>query len=214
MAVKSTSHARLGRPPASDSVHSRRRILDTARETFAVRGYEGTTNRDIATSAGMTAAALYHYFPSKLDLYLAVLDDVEDAVHQWLLGSVLGHDSFVSAFSAILDEALRLSAEHPSMPAFLGSVRVDARRHVEIGAALAARASETDEIFSELINLGVSTGEIESDRRNEMSVFVFSALFGLTDVLGGQRDAQTLAVEAFKSAVSGRLVDQQGRPHP
>ena len=214
MTPKSVAAPRLGRPPAADSVHTRRRIVDTARETFAVRGYEGTTNRDIATNAGMTPAALYHYFPSKLDLYLAVLDDVEDAVHQWLLGSVLGHDSFASAFSAILDEALRLSAEHPSMPAFLGTVRVDARRHVEIGAALAARASETDEVFSELINLGVSTGEIAPDRRHEMTVFVFTALFGLTDVLGGQREAQKLAVEAFKSAVSGRLVDEQGRTLP
>lgn len=173
---------------------------------FADSGYGGATNRDIATKAGITPAALYHYFASKFDLYIAVLDDAGETVHQWLLESVLGHDSFRSAFGAILDEALRLSAEHSSMPAFLGTVRVDARRHPEIAAALIARGDDFAEIFSELINLGVATGEIPHERRAEMTVFVYTALFGLTDVLGGQREAQAMVVDAFKASVAGRLV--------
>lgn len=206
MAVSTTPRARLGRPPAVDSSDTRLRILETAREVFADSGYDGATNRDIATRAGITPAALYHYFASKFDLYIAVLDDAGETVHQWLLESVLGHDSFASAFGAILDEALRLSAEHSSMPAFLGTVRVDARRHPDIAAALIARGDDFAEIFSELINLGVATGEIPRERRAEMTVFVYTALFGLTDVLGGQREAQSMVVDAFKASVAGRLV--------
>lgn len=182
------------------------RIVDTARCVFADGGYDGSTNRDIATRAGITPAALYHYFSSKLDLYLSVLDDAGERVHQWLLTSVLGHDSFAAAFGAILDEAVRLADESSSLPAFLGTVRIDARRHTEIAQALVERGDDFAEIFSELINLGVATGEIPHGRRAEMTVFVYTALFGLTDVLGGQHEAQVLVVEAFKAAVAGRLL--------
>ena len=46
-------------------METRQRILDVARQEFAVHGYEATTNRRIAARAGITTAALYHYFPSK-----------------------------------------------------------------------------------------------------------------------------------------------------
>jgi hypothetical protein len=39
---------RLGRPPAVDSTVTRGRILTAARRSFATRGYDATTNRDIA----------------------------------------------------------------------------------------------------------------------------------------------------------------------
>ena len=57
---------------------TRRRILDVARQSFAELGYGGTTNRHIATKAGITTGALYHYFDSKLDLYLAVQQYVDE----------------------------------------------------------------------------------------------------------------------------------------
>ena len=55
---RKASERRLGRPPDTDSVETRNRILRIARETFAVLGFEMTTNREIATRAGVTPAAL------------------------------------------------------------------------------------------------------------------------------------------------------------
>ena len=46
-----------------------------ARAAFASGGYDSSTNRDLAAQGGITAGALYYYYPSKLDLYLAVHDD-------------------------------------------------------------------------------------------------------------------------------------------
>jgi len=37
------------------------------------RGVDGTSMRDLATAAGLNVASLYHYFPSKRDLLVAVL---------------------------------------------------------------------------------------------------------------------------------------------
>jgi AcrR family transcriptional regulator len=50
------------------------RILAAAEHAFARRGLAGTRVREIAAEAGVNAATLYLYFPSKRDLYQAVLD--------------------------------------------------------------------------------------------------------------------------------------------
>ena len=49
-------------------------ILDAARELFSARGYEGTTIRGIATNAGVDPALVHHFFGSKDDLFLTVLE--------------------------------------------------------------------------------------------------------------------------------------------
>jgi AcrR family transcriptional regulator len=46
-----------------------------ALEVFAAKGYTAATNAQIARTAGVTAAALYYYFPSKAELFAAVLTE-------------------------------------------------------------------------------------------------------------------------------------------
>ncbi|MPY56381.1 TetR/AcrR family transcriptional regulator [Streptomyces spongiae] len=53
---------------------SAERILDAAAALFIEGGYEGTSVSSIAKSTGMTAAALYWHFPSKIDILFAVLE--------------------------------------------------------------------------------------------------------------------------------------------
>lgn len=50
------------------------RILAAAERTFARHGLAGTRVREIAAAADLNPATLYLYFPSKRDLYQAVLD--------------------------------------------------------------------------------------------------------------------------------------------
>lgn len=50
-----------------------RRIREAAARLFARRGFHGTGMRHIAEEAGVSIGALYHYFPSKEDVFLAVL---------------------------------------------------------------------------------------------------------------------------------------------
>lgn len=53
----------------------RRHIMDTALRLMAQRGMAGTSMRDLAGAAGLNVASLYHYFPSKRDLLVAVLEE-------------------------------------------------------------------------------------------------------------------------------------------
>jgi len=51
----------------------RQHILNTALSLMAQRGVAGTSMRDLAAATGLNVASLYHYFPSKQDLLVAVL---------------------------------------------------------------------------------------------------------------------------------------------
>ncbi len=62
---------RQGRPPTIEN--ARDRILDDAARLFARDGYDGTSLSELATSVGVTKAAIYHYFPNKKEIYEAII---------------------------------------------------------------------------------------------------------------------------------------------
>jgi AcrR family transcriptional regulator len=47
-------------------------LLDTAAALFAEKPYEDVLMEDIAARASVSRALLYHYYPSKRDLYVAI----------------------------------------------------------------------------------------------------------------------------------------------
>lgn len=53
---------------------TRRKILESALELFATRGYHGTSINDIAKKAGISKGLAYNYFESKQDLVRAILN--------------------------------------------------------------------------------------------------------------------------------------------
>ena len=49
-------------------------VLDAARATFAELGFTGASIRKIASTAGVDAALVHHYFGSKEKLFLATVE--------------------------------------------------------------------------------------------------------------------------------------------
>jgi len=52
------------------------KILEMCRELIKQQGLEALNMRNIAKQLGISVSTLYHYFPSKSDLVLAVVEDV------------------------------------------------------------------------------------------------------------------------------------------
>lgn len=96
----------------------RAHIVAAAREAFVERGLDGTSLREIARRAGYTPGALYSYFPSKEELYAALLVESLTRLRDRVSGAVL--PSAVAPRASAADE-LRLRAlaffdfyrEHP-----------------------------------------------------------------------------------------------------
>ena len=59
--------------PAGAPVDQRERILDTALRLMAEGGLHGTSMRRLAAEVGLNVATLYHYFPSKAELFAAAV---------------------------------------------------------------------------------------------------------------------------------------------
>lgn len=55
-------------------------MLESALEVFVAQGYHAAAMDDIADRAGVSKPVLYQHFPSKLDLYVALLDASCDEV--------------------------------------------------------------------------------------------------------------------------------------
>jgi AcrR family transcriptional regulator len=60
----------------------RRQLLDVAERLFAEQGYDELSMADIARAAGISKALLYHYFPSKQELFRATLGEAAEELRE------------------------------------------------------------------------------------------------------------------------------------
>lgn len=70
-AVPSRNGGRRGRRPGS--ADTRGRIVSEARGLFAERGFDGATVREVAARAHVDGALVHHYFGTKQQLFVAVM---------------------------------------------------------------------------------------------------------------------------------------------
>jgi AcrR family transcriptional regulator len=201
---------RLGRPPASDSSVTRERILRTARVTFSQLGYGATTNKHLAERAGVTTGALYHYFESKLDIYAAVLGEVQTFVYEHF-GAVLQQtDTFIGALEATLDEAHAMNNADPSLAQFLGAARIDVGRYPELDSIYGPSLQVRQGFVDDLIEIGLRTGEIEEGDRRRVAALIRTMMIGLVDAVSDDRRLHREAIEGIKLLLEGKLI----RPVP
>lgn len=106
----------MGRRSGSYAVgrERRARILETAAERFAARGYHRTPMAEIAADVGLTDGGLLYHFPSKKHLLLAVAEHRFSSTEQWWtqLGPSAGLD-------AVLDAMVRSTEQFLSQPGLI-----------------------------------------------------------------------------------------------
>lgn len=68
----------------------RAQILDVARRVFGSSGFHEVSMDDVAREAGVTKPTLYDHFPSKKDLYLALIDSDLESLHGRVRGALEG----------------------------------------------------------------------------------------------------------------------------
>jgi AcrR family transcriptional regulator len=63
-------------PKVVDHDQYRKELLQGCLELFAERGYGSITMRQIATGLGVSTGTLYHYFPSKEQIFMQLVDEL------------------------------------------------------------------------------------------------------------------------------------------
>lgn len=108
MAQRRAEEPDRARRPAS----GRQRLLAAATAAFAQAGFQGASTRTIARAAGVTDPLLYHHFPTKADLFCAVVWEQLAAFDAALTAAMSGIETpparlaaFVNAYlSFLLDD--------------------------------------------------------------------------------------------------------------
>jgi AcrR family transcriptional regulator len=154
---------RLGRPKDVASAETHERLLQVARRAFARDGFDATTNRHIADAAGITTGAIYHYYPSKADLYVAVYGEVQTIVYGAFEAAIAPHETLVARFGAALDAAVELNREDPSIAGFVVGVASEAQRHPELSALLEAGRRVSTGFLHRLATDAARRGELAAD---------------------------------------------------
>jgi AcrR family transcriptional regulator len=105
---------RPGRRPGKQD--TRGAILAAAREAFGQRGYDATSIRQIAASAGVDPALVHHYFGTKEQLFLAVVQppiDPATVLPQIFAGDIDRlAERIVRTFLAVWDNPVTGAAFH------------------------------------------------------------------------------------------------------
>ncbi len=122
----------------SKAEQTKARILQGAVQEFAIHGYSRASTNHIMEQVGMAKGLLFHYFPSKQQLYLACLQKVLRDVQQEL-------DAFLRQMSDDLFQRLadflqwkhRLALERPQAVRFLAGIpKLPAAARPQIDEAL------------------------------------------------------------------------------
>ena len=106
---------------------TRCRIIETAIDLFAMRGYDGTTTRALAESAEVNLPAIQYYFGSKEGLYRAVIDHIiaqiadgmkptATRVTAALAEGDLARKTLFALLFDMLDAVLAVIVDEPCMP--------------------------------------------------------------------------------------------------
>jgi AcrR family transcriptional regulator len=150
-----------GRPGRLSRSARRSQLLTAAREVFVAQGYHAAAMDDIADRAGVSKPVLYQHFPSKRDLYLALLAEhaqqLIDAVAKALISTSDNKQrvaATLSAYFAFIDsesEAFRLVFES------------DLTSDDEVSALVERVTSECAGMFAEVImqDTGLARAEAE-----------------------------------------------------
>lgn len=89
---------------AYDPLATRSRILDAASDEFQKRGYHATSMHDVMRLAGVPGGSVYHYFPTKKSLALAVIEErVADTVTKTWIEPVRKASSASQGINAVFD---------------------------------------------------------------------------------------------------------------
>jgi AcrR family transcriptional regulator len=182
----------------------RAQLLDVARRLFGTAGYHQVSMDAVAREAGVTKPILYDHFPSKRDLYLALLDadltTLHDRVRSALDAPTGNRERIRSSFQAYFDfvdehaEGFRLLMQETV------GAEDDFRHHVEAFRAqilsevadLITRESQgrLDRVHAETVALGLigmvenvarrDPGASASERRAALDILVQLAWRGIT----------------------------------
>ncbi|MRX31605.1 TetR/AcrR family transcriptional regulator [Aminobacter sp. NyZ550] len=137
----------------------RRHILAAAAECFATKGFESTRTADICASAGMSSGNLFHYFPSKQAIFLAIFEQDGRDNAALFEQAATAHD----ALEALLGfaEFMVAQTDYPHLAGLMLEVIANAKRDAEFAALLDRNDRANRDGVTMLLRRAAEAGQID-----------------------------------------------------
>ena len=74
--------------------NTRQRIIDAAMELFWLKGYSSTSIADILSRSQVNSGSLYHFFPGKQDVLVAVLEAYRDGIEPFYFARYITENDY------------------------------------------------------------------------------------------------------------------------
>lgn len=177
---------------------TRTRLVLSAMHLFWEKGYGSTSIADVLQRAGVNSGSLYHFFPGKQDLLLAVLDLYHGGIRQMLLEPAWKgvDDPIEKVFALLARYRTSLVDTECSYGCPIGSLALELHEpDLPVRERLAANFQAWVDAIHECLQEAGSRLPADADRR-ELAQFV------LTTMEGGVMQARTFReITYFDAAV-------------
>jgi AcrR family transcriptional regulator len=202
-----TTSRKLGRPADTDSTDTHDRIIQCARERFAAEGFEGTTNRDIADLAHVSSAALYHYFPSKADLYIAVCESIAESFTSVFDQAKNSGPTLEVRLTSLFGEVAILGDTDPSVVGFITGISAVVRKHPEVSRGAETFGQQFRKHIIELIDTSTEKDPIlQGATTTAFADLTSSILAGLGRMSArGDQKRHVAAADSFLRLIRGAV---------
>jgi AcrR family transcriptional regulator len=124
---------------------TRERILEAAVAVFASKGYHDTKVDDIVSASKTSKGAFYFYFPSKQDIFLALVDTFADLLEKQL------HNRLASETSGMARVDLALRACLETFGQYRGLAKIALVQATGLGLAFEEKRRAVNDRFIEII---------------------------------------------------------------
>lgn len=140
----------------------REQIREQATRLFALRGFAGTSMRDLVEACQCTKAACYYYFPSKEALYRDVVEH-HSARIDTLLRATLGEEGSIrERLHAGLDSVIDYAQSQPLAMRLMQRLELSPEDTAPVLDSCVSRETHLM-MISELVARGAASGEFRAD---------------------------------------------------
>jgi TetR/AcrR family transcriptional regulator len=150
-------------PARRDAALTRERILDAATGEFASKGFSGARTDAIAVAAGSNIRMLYHYFGSKQDLYLAVLERVYADIRTQERALHLDTRDPLDGMARLIDFTFSHFARNPHFVSLILGENLVQARYLARSRRVPDMTSPLQETIADLLRRGHAAGVFRRD---------------------------------------------------
>ena len=159
--------------------NTKNQILDAALKVFVKSGYAETTMNDIVEKSGLSKGAIYHYYSSKKDLFLSLIDYWENYFFVNIINKDLSISSSDNLLRDITQDVIKTFKSNKHI--FLAELEFWSLANLdsEVRKRTKALYVKLLDLFKKIISKGIDEGDYKNLDLDVASLSVMTALQGV-----------------------------------